>query len=230
MDVMIRWWMMYDFTMNRLREAAIIREKYFMSYHNRRDNMIAMVYESDVMSVVNIRMNRNTFTILCDMLEQRWGLHKEFYKKPVPIPDDETDETDYRWKWFKGCLGALDGTYIKVRVPEASRKPYRTRKAGWEGSAADSRVLRDAISRPHGLKIPHGTYYLCDAGYTNGEGFLTPYRGQRYHLNDWSRPPRNAKELYNKRHSSARNVIERCFGLLKIRWAILRDTSSLLVV
>lgn len=29
-----------------------------------------------------------------------------------------------------------------------------------------------------------GTYYLCDAGYTNGEGFLTPYRGQRYHLND----------------------------------------------
>ena len=26
-------------------------------------------------------------------------------------------------------------------------------------------------------------------------------------------------------HSSARNVIERCFGLLKIRWAILRSPS-----
>ncbi|GKB16576.1 hypothetical protein Tco_0850499 [Tanacetum coccineum] len=26
--------------------------------------------------------------------------------------------------------------------------------AGWDGSAADSRVLRDATSRPNGLKIP----------------------------------------------------------------------------
>ena len=27
---------------------------------------------------------------------------------------------------------------------------------GWEGSVADGRVLRDAISRRHGLKVPHG--------------------------------------------------------------------------
>ena len=27
---------------------------------------------------------------------------------------------------------------------------------GWEGSVADSRVLRDAITRRHGLKVPHG--------------------------------------------------------------------------
>ncbi|KAJ0485092.1 putative harbinger transposase-derived nuclease domain-containing protein [Helianthus annuus] len=27
------------------------------------------------------------------------------------------------------------------------------------------------------------------------------------------------------RHSSARNVIERCFGMIKDRWAILRDNS-----
>ena len=26
----------------------------------------------------------------------------------------------------------------------------------WECSAADSRVLRDAISRPHGLRVPEG--------------------------------------------------------------------------
>nr|KAJ0188434.1 hypothetical protein LSAT_V11C900485350 [Lactuca sativa] len=165
-------------------------------------------------------------------------LHKEFHKKPMPIPDDETDE---RWRWFKGCLGALYGAYMKVKVSTAKRKPYRTRKvcsrdlqfiyvlAGWECSAVDSRVLRDAISKPHCLKIPHesivGTYYLCDAGYTNGGGFLTPYRGQRYHLNDWSQPPTNAKELYNMRHSSARNIIERCFGLIKSRWAILRDNA-----
>ncbi|KAL0420269.1 UNVERIFIED_CONTAM: hypothetical protein Slati_3049800 [Sesamum latifolium] len=48
-----------------------------------------------------------------------------------------------------------------------------------EGSAADARVLRDSISRPNGLKIPRGNYYLVDSGYSNGEGFLSPYRGVR---------------------------------------------------
>ncbi|XLU34203.1 hypothetical protein S245_070269, partial [Arachis hypogaea] len=39
------------------------------------------------------------------------------------------------------------------------------------------------------------------------------------------RAPQNRLELFNKKHSSARNVIERCFGLLKKRWAILRSPS-----
>ncbi|TYK01431.1 retrotransposon protein [Cucumis melo var. makuwa] len=30
------------------------------------------------------------------------------------------------------------------------------------GSIADSRILRDAISRPNGLKVPKGYYYLID--------------------------------------------------------------------
>jgi hypothetical protein len=72
-----------------------------------------------------------------------------------------------------------------------------------------------------------GYYYLCDAGYMNGEGFLTPYRGQRYHLSEWRNglQPTTPKEFFNMKHSSARNVIERCFGLLKGRWAILREKS-----
>ena len=31
---------------------------------------------------------------------------------------------------------------------------------GWEGSAHDGRVLRDALSRPNGLKVPQGNNYL----------------------------------------------------------------------
>ena len=62
-----------------------------------------------------------------------------------------------------------------------------------------------------------------DAGYTNGPGFLAPYRGTRYHLNEWTgNNPKTYKELFNLRHSVARNVIERAFGLLKKRWSILR--------
>ncbi|XP_040362735.1 protein ALP1-like isoform X2 [Rosa chinensis] len=172
-------------------------------------------------------------------------LQGQLLKTPEPVPENSSDE---KWKWFKNCLGALDGTYIRVHVPEADKPRYRSRKneiatnvlgvcsqdmqfiyvlPGWEGSAADSRVLRDAISRRHGFRVPHGYYYLVDAGYPNGEGFLAPYRGQRYHLNDWRQgyQPTTPEEFFNMKHSSARNVIERCFGLLKMRWAILRSPS-----
>jgi hypothetical protein len=58
---------------------------------------------------------------------------------------------------------------------------------------------------------------------------LTPYRGVRYHLNEWargSRRPLNAKELFNLRHSQLRNIIERVFGILKKRFPILNLMSS----
>ncbi|KAL0296201.1 UNVERIFIED_CONTAM: hypothetical protein Sradi_6672200 [Sesamum radiatum] len=100
--------------------------------------------------------------------------------------------------------------------------------SGWEGSDADGRVLRDVVLRPAGVKVPTGNYYLCDNGYGNVEGFLTLYRGVRYHLKEWDRGyggPQFPRELFNPRHASARNVIERTFGLLKTRWGILRSPS-----
>ncbi|XP_077252175.1 uncharacterized protein LOC143891561 [Tasmannia lanceolata] len=43
-----------------------------------------------------------------------------------------------------------------------------------------------------------------------------------YHLNEFrTNRPRTAEELFNHRHSSARNVIERAFGVLKKRFAVL---------
>ncbi|CAN1286938.1 hypothetical protein LINPERPRIM_LOCUS19455 [Linum perenne] len=54
--------------------------------------------------------------------------------------------------------------------------------AGWEGSAHDGRVLRDALIRPNGLKVSKGSRQ------------------------------RTPEELFNMRHSSARNTIERAFG------------------
>ncbi|KAL0559553.1 hypothetical protein IC582_004167 [Cucumis melo] len=71
-------------------------------------------------------------------------------------------------------------------------------------------------------------YYLYYAGYPNTKGFLAPYRGQRYHLQDWrgvGNTPTSAKEYFNMKHSFARNVIVLMFGLLKGCWAILRGKS-----
>ncbi|XP_073274072.1 uncharacterized protein [Primulina huaijiensis] len=160
-------------------------------------------------------------------------LHTILLVKPSAIDDTCTDET---WKWFKGCVGALDGTYVNVHVPISEKGKYRTRKGtiainvlcvcnrdmnfiyalcGWEGLAADARVLRDALTWEDGLKVQRGCYYLCDNGYANVHGFLIPFRRVPYHRDAWGNRtcvPQNFKELFNWRHSKARNVIERAFG------------------
>ncbi|XP_040959148.1 uncharacterized protein [Gossypium hirsutum] len=38
------------------------------------------------------------------------------------------NSTDPRWKWFKNCSGALDGTHIKIRVSTVDKPRYRTQK------------------------------------------------------------------------------------------------------
>ena len=53
-------------------------------------------------------------------------------------------------------------------------------------------------------------------------GFISPYRGVRYHLKEHTgRTPKNRKELFNLRHSSLRSKIECTFGILKNRFKIL---------
>ncbi|KAI9160950.1 hypothetical protein LWI28_013025 [Acer negundo] len=53
-----------------------------------------------------------------------------------------------------------------------------------------------------------------------------PYRGVRYHLQDFAgneNDPENEKELFNLRHASLRNVIERIFGIFKSRFTIFKS-------
>ena len=57
------------------------------------------------------------------------------------------------------------------------------------------------------------------------------YRGIRYHLKEQrlsSQKPTNYKELFNLRHASLRNVIERIFGILKRKYQILRRAPEYL--
>ncbi|XP_039130792.1 uncharacterized protein LOC120267155 [Dioscorea cayenensis subsp. rotundata] len=96
-------------------------------------------------------------------------------------------------------------------------------RAGWEGSASDARVLQHSID--HGFHVPPNKYYLVDAGYANTPKFIAPYRGVRYHLQEQGRAgcrPSNYKELFNLRHASLRNHVERIIGVLKMRFPILK--------
>nr|KAJ0212060.1 hypothetical protein LSAT_V11C400162890 [Lactuca sativa] len=115
------------------------------------------------------------------------------------------DCTDNRWKRFQGCLRAIDGTYIEVNVLDSDKRRYQTRT----GLIGKVRLPIQGFCRHKELKILDSNYYLADGGYINGEGFLAPYRGTRYHLREWE----------------AMNVTERCFRLLKRGRAILRSPS-----
>ncbi|XP_068487124.1 uncharacterized protein [Phaseolus vulgaris] len=150
--------------------------------------------------------------------------------------------------YFKDCLGAIDGSHVRAKVARADAPRFRGRKdwptqnifaacdfdmkftyvlAGWEGTASDSRILKDALVRDDPLVIPEGKYYLGDAGFMLKRNIITPYRGVRYHLKEYSRRgPQNAKELFNHRHSSLRNVIERTFGVLKKRFPIIASGTE----
>lgn len=194
----------------------------------------------------NATVSRSFNSVLAGMME--------LYNHVVKLPSENTPPStricdNPKYKYFVDCIGALDGTHVPAHVSEDVQARYRNRKkdlsqnvmaccdmdmrfsyllSGWEGSAHDMAVFRDAKLK-HGFRTPKGKYWLADAGYSNSDGLLVPYRGTRYHLREQRLAarggggrPENAKELFNLRHSSLRNAIERIFGVVKRKYKILR--------
>ncbi|KAL5717988.1 hypothetical protein ACHQM5_010934 [Ranunculus cassubicifolius] len=90
-------------------------------------------------------------------------------------------------RYFKDCLGALDGTHINATMPMEEQDRFRGRKHrptqnvlaaccfdlkftylldGWEGTAHDQKVLDDALVRSSRFVVPRGKiinrgFYTC---------------------------------------------------------------------
>ena len=72
-----------------------------------------------------------------------------------------------------------------------------------------------------------GKYYLADGGFMLKPYLLTPYRGVRYHLKEYSiRSPKKRQDLFNNHYASLHNVIDRAFGVLKKRFPIIAEGSE----
>uniref|UniRef100_A0A9I9EFE7 Retrotransposon protein n=1 Tax=Cucumis melo TaxID=3656 RepID=A0A9I9EFE7_CUCME len=132
-----------------------------------------MIHGSDLVYRQSMRMDRRCFAILCHLLRTIAGLTstevvdvEEMVAMFLHILAHNVKNRVILREFMRS--GALDGTYIKVNVLASDRARYRTRKGevatnvlsvcdtkgdfvyvlvGWEGSAADSRILRDALSR-----------------------------------------------------------------------------------
>ena len=90
--------------------------------------------------------------------------------------------------FLKNCVGAIDGTHVPCTPPKRRRGAYRNRHgtlshnvlvvvdfsgyilyilSGWEGSAHDSRVLRDALENRGLERPPHGTLRMTYVQWIN---------------------------------------------------------------
>ena len=149
--------------------------------------------------MVNFILIRYFNLVLDGLIE----LAKEFISHPPNECPYEVQRNPKFYPYFKNVLGAMDGTHINVHVPNDMFACYRNRYgqvsqnvfaactfnmyfcfilAGWEGSAHDGRVFKDALAK--GFTIPDGKFYLGDAGYPLTNQCLTPYHGVRYHLRE----------------------------------------------
>jgi hypothetical protein len=146
-------------------------------------------------------------------------------------------------QYFTDCLGALDGTHIDDQARYQNHKGHLSQNvlaacnfemeftyilAGWEGSAHDGTVYCDAVYNQGFITLP-GKYWLGDAGYPNSDTVLVPYQSTQYHLKEQrlaGKKPENSKELFNLRHASLWNIIERIFGVVKRKYQILQQPAE----
>lgn len=189
---------------------------------------------------------RRTFERIIDKVSVALCRMAEDY---VQLPDDTAIHSILRnpkFSYFKGALGALDGTYINAVIPEERQSAWRCRKGfiaqnvlavcdfscnflyalvGYEGSANDGTVVNRAF-RVGGLRVPEGRYYLADGGYSPKDNrLLVPYQRTRYHLREQiasNAKPETKEELFNLRHAQLRNCVERIFGIVKKRFEYVR--------
>ncbi|MFQ6652966.1 hypothetical protein Gotur_024600 [Gossypium turneri] len=98
---------------NMLVDEQVAMFLHIISYHlknrvikhhfNRSEETVSRSFHKDLNAVISLQ----------DVL----------FKKAEPITANSTDP---RWKWFKNCLDALDGTHIKIRVPTVDKPRYQT--------------------------------------------------------------------------------------------------------
>lgn len=236
---------------NILRERGMLRDTPGVMIEEQLAIFLNIVGHNERNRVIQERYQHSGETIsrhFNNVLRAVKSLSREFLQLPPVSTPLQILESNRFYPYFEDCIGVIDGVRIPAHVPAKDQSRFRNRKGiltqnvlaactfdlqfifvypGWEGSATDSRVLRAVLDDPdqNFPPIPEGKYYLVDTGYVNMDGFIAPFPGIRYHLPEYRGAnllPRNANELFNHRHASLRNAIQKSFDVLKTRFPILK--------
>ncbi|XP_041810051.1 protein ALP1-like [Chelmon rostratus] len=138
---------------------------------------------------------------------------------------------------FSGCVGAIDGCHVCIKTPPGpGGQDYLNRKlfpsiqlqavcdgkglfintfVGYPGSVHDTRVLKNSRIYSEALYPPAGYFIVGDGGYPcidRPVAIITPYREPLQG---------RVQSRFNHHHAKARSIIERAFGMLKVRWRLL---------
>jgi DDE superfamily endonuclease len=161
------------------------------------------------------------------------GIASEFIKWPSREEMDVSMEAFGRNNQIKKVIGAIDGTYVPISVPDEQRPAYTNRKsftsmtlqaicdhrmlfldcfAGYPSSAHDLRVFRNSdiyqdIMENSFAIFPDGEKILGDGAYPVETWLMSPYKNYGGSLTE-------QQKYFNTKLSSARQVIERSFSLL----------------
>ncbi|XP_040365609.1 uncharacterized protein LOC112169087 isoform X5 [Rosa chinensis] len=220
-----------------LRQRGMLRDTAGVMIEEQLGIFLNIIGHNERNRVIQERFHHSGETIsrhLNNVLKAVKSFSREFLQTPSPSTPPEILGNNRFYPYFQ--------------VPAKDQSRFRNKKGvlsqnllaactfdlqfifvypGWEGSAAGSRVLRAVLDDPHQNfpHIPEGKYFLVDTGYANMKGFIAPFQGVRYHVHEYrgaNQLPRNARELFNHRHSSLSNVIQRSFHVLKTRFPILK--------
>ncbi|KAL1225898.1 Protein ALP1-like [Cardamine amara subsp. amara] len=234
-----------------IREQTSLRDTKYISVEEMVATFLLIVGQNSRYCYTKDTFKRSMFTTSNNFHRVLRALNQiapSLMVKPELVVPDKIRESTRFYPYFKNCVGAIDGTHIFAMVANKDAAAFRNRKgdisqnvlaacnfdlefiyvlSGWEGSAHDSRILNDALTRnTNRLPVPEGKFYVVDCGFANRPNFLAPYRGVRYHLQEFSgqnSQPTDEKELFNHRHASLRNVVERIFGIFKSRFLIFKS-------
>ncbi|XP_028117585.1 uncharacterized protein LOC114315205 [Camellia sinensis] len=125
-------------------------------------------------------------------------------------------------KAMKCTLSTDEVTTQQTSVLRVSTKIFAI-----SSSMHDDRVFNEVTQDPtkQFSTLEDGKYYLVDAGYKNQKGLLAPFKGCRYHQEEFPTTgwARDANEVFNTVHSSLWSAIERTFGVWKARWGFLHN-------
>ncbi|XP_052799657.1 putative nuclease HARBI1 isoform X2 [Mya arenaria] len=161
----------------------------------------------------------------------------------IKFPVQRDDQMSVKRGFYRKCkfpniVGAVDGTLVPILAPTANEESFVCRKgfhaincqavassdlrfidivAKWPGSSHDAGVFDNSVLKDY-LEADLEAVLLGDSGY--------PLR--RYLITPILHPSNENEERYNRRHKTAREVVERAFGVLKSRFRCLHRSGGVL--